>query len=245
MMFGNGVRRVRVPVKNVDGDWECSFGGKIPVVDGAEADIVIDSDKISDAAFLAAIESKGEHKVLPEGTELLVSLTIKPSHPPSLDLERKLVRYMSIKDKIATSKLDLWNPDTLAFVFVRLATKQDGDTDRPAKADPGLWLLTQGVWTTGISSGPVILPEGIAPRMVSSLNHALTVLSEKYETWRISHTGNVYSRVWYLSRSGKWYPLKMLRDTALQDQEKAIADKLWDEFMRKMSSTGAKNGESA
>jgi hypothetical protein len=66
-MFGNGVRRVRIPVTNVDGGWECALGGGVPAVDGATAEIVIDSDKISDKRFLAAIESKGRHKVLPEG----------------------------------------------------------------------------------------------------------------------------------------------------------------------------------
>jgi len=30
-------RRLRIPVRLVDGVWECAFGGAVPVNDGAEA----------------------------------------------------------------------------------------------------------------------------------------------------------------------------------------------------------------
>ena len=55
----------------------------------------------------------------------------------------------------------------------------------------------------------------IIPRLnveARSLNHAFTLLSTKFETKRISHTGNVFTRVYCYSESRKaWHPLDELR----------------------------------
>jgi hypothetical protein len=83
----------------------------------------------------------------------------------------------------------------------------------------------------------VILPKAISTKPVASLNHAYTKLSEILEAWRISHTGNIYNRVLYRERNGNWYPLDILRNAALVNQEQEIARKLWDDFMKKMSTT--------
>jgi hypothetical protein len=57
----------------------------------------------------------------------------------------------------------------------------------------------------------------------SFLNHAYTKLSEVFETWRIAHTGNIYYRMLYRERNGIWYPLDILRNAALVNQEQEIA----------------------
>jgi len=69
------------------------------------------------------------------------------------------------------------------------------------------------------------------------LNHAFTKLSETYDTWRISHTGNIYTRVFYQERNGKWYPLDLLRNEKLEKQEQEIAKGLWKGFLAKMTPT--------
>lgn len=43
-----------------------------------------------------------------------------------------------------------------------------------------------------------------------SLNHAYTLISQKYETKRKSHTGNVFD-LCYVEKGDKWVPLDMLR----------------------------------
>ena len=43
-----------------------------------------------------------------------------------------------------------------------------------------------------------------------SINHAYTLISQAYEPHRISHTGNVFSKVFYRT-NGMWEPLKFLR----------------------------------
>ena len=45
-----------------------------------------------------------------------------------------------------------------------------------------------------------------------SLNHAVTLLSTRFEPKRISHTGNVFTRVFYrCTKSKDWRPLNELR----------------------------------
>lgn len=54
-----------------------------------------------------------------------------------------------------------------------------------------------------------------APLMAESLNHAYTKLSERFEPYRRSHTGNAFQLVFYLGvgadREHSWEPLETLR----------------------------------
>ena len=59
----------------------------------------------------------------------------------------------------------------------------------------GLWLNVKGLDKTDIISSPICMPDGCKEKTAISLNHAFTMLSEMYETHRLSHTGNVYNRV--------------------------------------------------
>jgi hypothetical protein len=43
-----------------------------------------------------------------------------------------------------------------------------------------------------------------------SLNHAFTLLSTKFETERISHTGNVFAQVFFRGKMG-WHALNEVR----------------------------------
>jgi hypothetical protein len=95
--------------------------------------------------------------------------------------------------------------------------------------------MTEGLEAVGLRSTTVLLPSAITDKPVSSLNHAYTKLSETFETWRISHTGNIYTQVLYKERSGKWYPLDLLRNKALEKNEQEIARDLWEEFMARMT----------
>ena len=75
------------------------------------------------------------------------------------------------------------------------------------------------------------LPAGVASEGAISLNHAFTLLSEVYEPWRKAHTGSVYERFYYLESDGKWYPLALLRDAGIAQQEQKIAKDLWASFL--------------
>lgn len=228
-------RRLRIPVQFVDGSWECSLGGAVPVKEGTKAELVVDRNSISDPSFLELMERKALHKVLEEGTPLLVSLTVKHESPPSENLKPLLIRYDDLRGRIATEFLNTWSPGTLSFVEIKLAGPDHKqallfDSDRG-----GLWLITQGVEAIGLASTTVRLPNEVSADPVVSLNHAYTKLSEVFETSRISHTGNIYTRILYQERNGKWYPLDSLRNKALDKQELEIAKGLWEAFMSKMT----------
>jgi hypothetical protein len=219
----------------VEGIWECAWGGVVPVENGTEAELLVQRTAIADKTFLETIERKGRHKVLDEGTTLLVCLTMKTESPVPEALRRLLKPCDYFQGKIATTYLDYWNPGSIVFVEVTLGGPENKqarlfDTNRG-----GLWLITQGAAAIGLASTTVLLPAVISAKPVASLNHAYTKLSEVFETWRISHTGNIYTRVLYRERNGVWYPLDILRNKALVNQEQEIARKLWDEFIGKMS----------
>ena len=46
----------------------------------------------------------------------------------------------------------------------------------------------------------------------SSVNHAYTLLSEKFEKHRMTHTGNVFEQVYAQNENQQWVQLKVLRD---------------------------------
>ena len=76
------------------------------------------------------------------------------------------------------------------------------------------------------------LPEGFDPKTATSLNHACTLLSERYETHRMSHTLNVYQHVFYQEHEATndkphWRPLDALRNGVIADMERSILSDAW------------------
>jgi hypothetical protein len=229
---------VRSPIEGargfVDGVWECSLGGSVPVRENAYAELLIDRSLISDKPFLEVLEQKALHKVLEEGTKMLVSLTIKAEAPPPKALSAFLRSAEDYKGAIVTSHLENWNPDTLRFIEVTLDTPNEKQARLFQTNRGGLWLITQGLEATGLSTTRIRLPDAISSDAVGSLNHAFTKFSEVFEAWRISHTGNIYSRVLYQERNGRWYPLDLLRNKTLDANEREIAKSFWEAFLTKM-----------
>lgn len=93
----------------------------------------------------------------------------------------------------------------------------------------GLWLKLKGTIDRGVESSIILLPSvpGLKDTAIS-LNHAFTMLSEVFETQRISHTGNVYEQVLYQESGGVWHPLKDLRNKELANAGRHVIKSLWD-----------------
>lgn len=234
-MAGLKKRSLRIPVRYVDGRWECALGGVVPVAEGTEAELVVERQAIVDKAFLQTLDRPTRHRVLGEGAKLLVRVTVKPEKPLPPDLQRYLIRYRDLRHQLDTQFLDVWSPATLSFVEVTLVKPDPARRRKSTPEDGGLWLVTQGMATTGIASPAIRIPPLEPSGAATSLNHALTRLSEAYEAWRISHTGNVYTNVLYQAARGTWHTLEVLRQGVLRDQEAALGGELWDDFMRKMT----------
>lgn len=216
---------VRIPVKLVNGKWEYLYGSDLPLKDGAVGELLVEKTAISDERFVDMFQERTEHKILESGTPLLVALSL----PPDGNLvDYSLYDYLVPPNSVAWSGsfYDVLRSRTphIAFVEVRV----DGPTMwmRQNGYDDGVWLVVQGMQTKAVLTSPIIVPRPVSEEPLDSLNQAFTRISEKYETWRKSHTGNIYERVFFQRPDGKWYPLDVLRDEAIATHKLQVERKL-------------------
>ena len=103
--------------------------------------------------------------------------------------------------------------------------------------------MTEGVEAVGLASTTVLLPSAISAKPLDSLDHAYMKLSETFETWRISHTGSIYTRVLY-QESSIWYPLYILGNKALNKQEQEVRPEPWGRLHgENVTATGTDEGK--
>jgi hypothetical protein len=172
--------------------------------------------------------------VLDENTCLLVGLSVKPERPPPEQMKQFLIAEKNVRIGVG-----IWNNGSsvpLSFVEVGIGKPNKQQSRSLRTEQGGLWLLTRGIEAVGLGSTTISLPKEISRESVVSLNHAYTELSEVYEAWRISHTGNIYKRIFYLESDSKWYPLELLRNREIIQKEHNIADRLWESFLKKVTS---------
>jgi len=222
---------IRIPVKLVDGQWEFFYGGAVPVRNGAIGDLIVDRDAVEDKEFLARLKRNSDHKILNEGTELMVALTIRPQ--VALDPGyKKLLVSMTANDLGDYSVIR--SPETQ---FLRIWIGPALIKQRTLFQDEvgGVWLRIQGTQPKSIFSSSVILPDGLSTAPLDSLNHAFTRLSEIYEPWRKSHTGNIYERILYREKNLKWYPLDVLRNAAIAEDEHQLIRDQWAQISKTLS----------
>jgi hypothetical protein len=211
-----------------DGVWEYWFGGQVSARNGAFAELVISADAIEDKKFRARVVKAVQLPVLPVGAVLRVVLQIRDTSELSVGQAACLIKW---NDKeIPYHRTEGWVGD-MQFVEVTVAPP----TGRLKSEKPGLWLNMKGANAVGLSATPLTLPGAVSKKPAISLNHAFTKLSEVFEAWRISHTGNVYSRVLYKEANGQWYPLSVLRNAHVAEEEQKIAHGLWAEFIKLMT----------
>ena len=216
--------RIRIPVRYIDGHWELAYGGAIKVHNGSEAELVIAREHFNDAAMLAALTEKRWVRILDQGTELRIALTVKGV----LDfaLSNSLVRDTKVWP---SSNTRLGAGDR--FVAISLGPPTTAQQKRN-EGKGGLWLALEGVEPRSLESSAVYLPTGLNLDPAISVNHAFTALSEIFEPWRKSHTGNIYDRVFYKEDDGYWYPLDDLRKKETSKSERKIVRALWAEVER-------------
>ena len=215
-------KRLKLPVHLVNGRWEFFYGGAVPVADGTQAEMLIDSARIADKDFLDRITQRVVSHCLPRGTRLMVALSI---HDPTG--HEVLVRPNGLSP--SNIKVDSSHLPAVAtqFVPVTLGAVRKTPTTEMFWGDGGLWMVVSGLGECELISSSVDFPEELAMESAQSLNHAFTKLSERFETHRLSHTGSVYSRVFYLESDLRWYPLEYLKSAALGRAEHAVMAAGW------------------
>jgi hypothetical protein len=226
---------IRIPVKRVDGTWEFSYGGKVPVENGTEGELIVPAKAIVDPKFLERMKTKASIRILEEGADLLAYVVTKDDKSIPEKLKVHLTPWSELRNSIATEFIDNWNAGQPSFVKVTIGTPADRHKAKFETQSGGLWLLIEGRESAGLQSSRISLPDGITDEAAISLNHAFTLLSEVFEPWRKAHTGTVYQRYLYKEKNGRWYPLELLRNGAIAGQEQAIAFGLWQDFLAKIA----------
>ena len=227
-MFNNRFAKspVRVPVKFVQGQWEYFFGGGVPVREGTVADLVIEKQSITDSSFLGALSRRTEHRMLGQGITLRVALTIRQG-------VGEVLQGLLIKVPAAELSEEFFStprPSETRFVEIEVGPPAPKSAQRRRDTEGGVWLRLEGAVPKGIVSSSIIVPQAVSKDSLDSLNHAFTRLSEVFEPWRTSHTGNVYTRILYQESDQKWYPLDRLRRAAEAKEERSIMRDRWDEI---------------
>lgn len=225
---------VRIPVKLVGTQWEYFYGGGLAIKDGAVGDLMVDKVVVTDPLFLAQLRRRSSHKILEPGTELLVGLTIRPARFD--DARWRQFLELEVKNPnldFACFYIDR-SPDT-RFVKISIGGPTKRQAEKDPKATGGVFLHLKGLHPAGVSSSLVNLPKGVGPESVESLNHAFTVLSERFEPWRRSHTGNIYWRMLYLEENERWYPLEILRRAEVAKDEHQLIKERWGEIAKTLN----------
>lgn len=233
-------RRLRLPVRRVEDRWELEFGGEIPVAESQTVEMLVPKSAITDPEFLKAMTKQTCIKILDQGTPLRVMLATKYLKDVSDDARKVLSEAPHWQKGNFMHKSKRWSSGGISYFEITLGPPTERQAQDPDMNEGGLWLIVKGRKAEEIRSSTFQLPEVISKEPADSLNHALTLLSEAYEPWRKSHTGNVYDRIFYKESApgGYWYPLSTLRDASLADADHAIARKLWQAFLSRVSSSG-------
>lgn len=213
-------KRIRIPVHLVDGHWELLYGGPVKVKDGCIGELEVAVSDIVDKAFREALTAKRQVRILDQGTELRVALSVRApldqalgkcfvTGPMKWDREAKV----SAESRFVSIFLDAPNPQQV----------------KRGEKSGGLWLALEGMTPRGLESSQVRLPPALELEPAISVNHAFTLLSERFEPWRKAHTASIYERVFYQEANGQWYRLDDLREKELATAERAIVQALWKE----------------
>lgn len=216
----NNLDHVTVPVKLVDGRWELLYGGGTGIREGTYGELRVPMSSIEDEGVRRRLGQTVTVKVLDEGTELLVALTDRDykwrSNEPS------------VSDSSVIDPADL--PEGCTRIDrIRIGAKSP-KTAHINEERGGLWIRQRGVDRTDLLCSGIQMPEGFDPIVANSLNHACTLLSERYEGHRISHTVNVYKHVFYRepdAQDSRWHPLDDLRNGIIADMERSIRADAW------------------
>ncbi len=216
--------KVTVPVKRVGERWEFFYGGDVPVREGSLGELTLCASQISDERFRQRVSQEFVVKILEEGAPLLFALSdrsrggarigtwpdIDPSSVPAGTTRFERVTMGPCKPKSVQPELD--------------GIRETG----------GVWLKLKGLERSELTGSTVIMPQGFEPAAATSLNHALTLLSQVYETHRISNTGNVYTRVFYQEKNDRWYPLNDLRTGVQAEGERLLLSDLWSQVEQRL-----------
>jgi hypothetical protein len=212
----NWTEKVTIPVKRVGDRWEFFYGGDVPVKEHALGELTIDTASIKDGPFRDRVTQEALVCILDEGTTLRITLSDREC--PIYKHQKEFATGLPIG---ATRVVEV----QIGPVRTNKSLKQ---MELPMVQEKGgLWLKVKGLERCELHGSTIKMPSDFGVAYAQSLNHAYTLLSERYEKHRLAHTGNVYERIFYQDKDQLWYPLGDLRQGVLATAERKLLADAW------------------
>lgn len=180
-------KSVRIPVKVVNGEMKFFYGGDLPKLkEGTIGDLIVPSYAISDKRQLELLQMEKSEVFLPKGSALMVHIQLENL----TDISKELRQFF-----IDSSEID----QLVGGYFI------------PVVLETPLEITLRGTKNAELSECKCRIP-ALLDTTSKSVNHAYSIISQNFEKHRISHTGNVFDKVYFEDIHKKWRKLRVLRD---------------------------------
>ncbi|MBK9173216.1 MAG: hypothetical protein IPM28_09460 [Chloracidobacterium sp.] len=176
-------KTIKIPIRIVDGQVQYLYGGDLPKIRNVSGDLVIPAFALRDPVQAEELSREDGSEMLPAGSELMINVNVDTYSKGVLTKLRN-----PFQDLPAVAPKE-------GFVRFRL--------------DEPLYLWHRGTKSSQLNPCKAFIVD--LNEKATSLNHAYTIASKKFETKRTSNTGNVFKHVYYKSKHG-WEPLEWLRE---------------------------------
>jgi hypothetical protein len=175
---------VKIPIEIKNGKVEFYFEGSLPEIkEGTLGDLFVPAYAVKNEKIKILLSEERNIPLFKKGTELFVQIQ---TNVESKDLEEKMA-----------------DPEECGVLvkkkFIRIVL------------DAPLYLILKGTKHPVLSGAKC---KAINNKNISglSLNHIYTLISQLYESERISHTGNVFKKIYYEDKTEKClFPIERFR----------------------------------
>lgn len=157
--------------------------------EGAIGEVVLPADAVQDARWLEALNARGTHELFPAGYVLWIRLDLRS--------EKRGSQNGGVGVGKAQSAEHFWFNRHLE------PAPSFGEVWTSVELQTPLLLQLRGEKKARLQGGQCAVPvlDSLQePAQAISLNQACTWLSQAFETWRQSHSGNAFERV-YVAQS--------------------------------------------
>jgi arginyl-tRNA--protein-N-Asp/Glu arginylyltransferase len=176
-------KTLKIPIKIVNGQVQYFYGGELPEMANAIGELVIPAFALLDQEQAEELSHEGSSEMLPSGSELMINVNV--------DTYAEGILSKTRNPSLALPSL----APKEGFVRVRL--------------EEPLFLWHRGTKLSQLSPCKIAFVD--LNEKATSLNHAYTIASKKFETKRTSNTGNVFKHIYYKGKNG-WEQLEWLRE---------------------------------
>ena len=178
-------KTILIPFRVRSGQFELLNGDALPAIrDGMVGHLVVAEYALGKPEDTARFNSSEHASVLPTESRLLAPIALDKGMPPEL------------KEYVLPSQNDKSLGELPGAAYVEIELRQE------------LFVQLRGSKPPRLAPAKCYIPA--LQENASSVNHAYTKISERFEPKRLSHTGNVFQKV--LFHDGNfWKPLDVLR----------------------------------